>query len=103
MNFEYAVVLSYFFGMTIAYTLSKIFVFDDHKTSFTGSYVRFALVNVMSFCIVWTVSVGLAKIVLPLMQFHWHDEFIAHCIGVASPALPSYIAHRHFTFPQRES
>ena len=103
MNFEYAVALSYIVGMTIAYALSRTFVFIDHDISVQNGYVRFALVNVMSFCIVWSVSVGLEKVLFPMVHLHWHDELIAHCIGVASPALPSYFAHRRFTFPARKT
>jgi putative flippase GtrA len=60
--------------------------------------VKFATVNVVSFAQVWLVSVGLARLLFPALTFQWHADSVAHMIGVASPLLFSYYAHKHFTF-----
>lgn len=101
MAYEAAVVLAYLTGMTTAYLLSRAFVFARSGRSVTEEAVRFALVNVIAMVQVWVVSVGLARLIFPAVGFTWHAEDIAHLIGVAIPAVTSYLGHRHFSFAAR--
>lgn len=103
MSLELAIVLAYLVGMTVAYVLSRIFVFEKSGRSVSGEYFRFALVNVVALIQVWLVTVGMAKYLLPALGWTWHPEDIAHAAGVASPVLTSYLGHRHFTFSQKPS
>jgi putative flippase GtrA len=64
----------------------------------SGEYARFALVNAVAFAQVWLVSVGLARLVFPAIDFTWQAETVAHVIGVVSPIVTSYIGHKHFSF-----
>jgi putative flippase GtrA len=102
MTFEMAVALSYIFGMILAFFLARTFVFTDaHTVSHSGDGGRlllFAIVNVVSLAIVWIVSVSLVRLIFPAIGYTYHAELVAHCIGMASPALPSWLAHKHFTF-----
>ena len=50
---------------------------------------------------VWIVSVGLARFVFPAIGFTWHDETVAHVIGVLVPVVTSYLGHKHFSFAAR--
>ena len=52
--------------------------------------------------LVWLVSVGLAHYLFPALGFTWHDETIAHAIGVAIPIFTSYLGHKHFSFARSE-
>jgi putative flippase GtrA len=98
MPYEVAIVVAYGFGMTSAYILSRLFVFDASGRSVSGEYLRFALVNLAAIVQVWIVSVGLARVVFPWMNFTWHAETVAHVIGVMAPVYVSYLGHKHFTF-----
>jgi putative flippase GtrA len=104
MPFEAAVVVAYLIGMATAYVLARLFVFDDSGRSTGAEFTRFAIVNVVSLCIVWVISVGLARVIFPALQFTWHANDIAHFIGVLAPAVVSYVGHSRFTFaPARDT
>ena len=98
MSYEAAVAVAYLFGMTTAYLLARMFVFDESGRSTGSELFRFAIVNVFALAQVWLVSVGLARLAFPAIGFAWHAEDIAHLIGVAIPAVTSYFGHRHFSF-----
>lgn len=98
MPFEVAVVAAYLIGMTMAYVLARLFVFDASGRSVASEFSRFAIVNVVALGVVFIVSVGLARVLFPAVGFTWHADDIAHLIGVLAPAVTSYLGHRHFTF-----
>lgn len=101
MPFEAAVVVAYLIGMTTAYILARLFVFQRSGRSVASEVRRFAIVNVVALAIVWLVSVGLARLLFPAVGFTWHADDIAHLIGVLSTAVSSYFGHRLYTFAQR--
>lgn len=101
IDFEVAVALAYLCGMTTAFLLTRRFVFESGNSRWQVEYLRFAMVNVMSFLIVLGVSVGLARYGFPAIGFNWHAEDLAHLIGVVSPIAASYYAHKHFSFAKR--
>jgi putative flippase GtrA len=101
MVYEVAVVLAYLAGMSTAYILARLFVFEPSGRSAEGEYFRFAVVNVVALAQVWLVSMLLARVIFPWLDFTWHAETVAHVIGVATPVVTSYIAHQRFTFAQR--
>lgn len=98
MDFKVAVVLAYLVGMTIAYVLARLFVFDRSGRSLGSEFGRFAVVNLFALAFVWAISVSLALIVFPAINFTWHSEDIAHVIGVLAPAVTSFLGHRQFSF-----
>ena len=98
MRFEFAVALAYLIGMVIAFLLACRFVFPTQNLPLGRAFTRFASVNVLSLAQVWLVSVGLAELIFPRIGFHRHPETTAHLIGVASPVIISYYAHKHFSF-----
>jgi len=63
-----------------------------------GEFIRFAIVNAVSFAQVWIVSVGLARLVFPAIGFGWQAETTAHVIGVLSPVATNYVLHERFSF-----
>lgn len=98
MRYEYAITLAYFAGMTTAFVLSRLFVFDATGGSIRGQYLRFAIVNAVAFVQVWLVSVALARAVLPWLGWTWQVETTAHIVGVVSPIVTSYFGHKMFSF-----
>lgn len=98
MSFEIAVVLSYLLGMLTAYVLARRFVFKTSGRSVVSELKRFAIVNVFSLVLVWSISIGLARHLFPSVGFAWHADDLAHFIGVATPAVLSYFGHRAYTF-----
>ncbi|GAA3843470.1 GtrA family protein [[Pseudomonas] carboxydohydrogena] len=98
ISFKYAIVLAYFVGMTMAFSLSRHFVFEGSDSRIEGQIARFGIVNLVALVQIWIISIGLADYVFPLIGFTWRPEFVAHTIGVLSPVVTSYLGHKHFTF-----
>lgn len=98
MPYEVAILVAYVCGMTAAYVLNKKLVFAASGRGVTSEYMRFTLVNMVAVTQVWIVSVGLARLIFPAIGFMWHDETIAHIIGVLVPVFTSYLGHKHFSF-----
>jgi putative flippase GtrA len=101
MPYEAAVSVAYLFGMTTAFLLARMFVFLASGDSWLAEYGRFALVNTFSFFVVLGVSAGMLRLVLPFIGCNWHAEEIAHLVGVVSPIVLSYYAHKHYSFGEK--
>lgn len=93
--------MAYLLGMTTAYALARIFVFEASGRSMASEFWRFGLVNLASLAIVWFVSVSLLRVVFPAIGFVWRAEDVAHFSGVIAPVAFSYFAHRFYTFAGR--
>lgn len=98
MRFEWAVVVAYLIGMSTAYFLARLFVFERSGQTITSEYTRFAIVNAVAIVQVWVISVALRNYIFPWVGFAWHPELVAHVIAVASPVVTSYYGHKLFTF-----
>lgn len=98
MGYSAAIVLAYLCGMATAFLLSKYFVFEASGLHTATEFIRFGLVNVAAVAQVWAVSVGLAEWLFPLIGIAAYRHDIAHVIGVAVPAVTSYIGHKHYSF-----
>ena len=96
--YEIAVAIAYIVGMLTAFLLARTFVFRRASTPVAKQFVRFTLVNIAAFAQVWLISVGLARLIFPGIGFTWHAETLAHIIGVGSPVITSYFAHRSYSF-----
>ena len=96
--FGWSIVFAYLVGMFTAYTLARLFVFSPTERGVASELWRFTLVNLVSLVIVWGTTMGLAFIIFPAVHFTWHEEDVAHFIGVLSPVFPSYIGHKYFSF-----
>lgn len=100
-SYSAAIVIAYLIGMTTAYGLMKLFVFEESGRRPEAEYLRFGLVNMVALAQVWLVSVGLARWLFPLVGFGFHPEVVAHVIGVLSPVATSYFLHKYFTFSSK--
>src|SRR5687768_14180457 len=85
LSYDLSIVFAYLCGMTTAYVLNRLYVFERSGRTVASEYVRFGLVNLVGLAQVWLVSVVLARYLFPAIGFAWHAETIAHGIGVASP------------------
>jgi len=101
--YEAAIVLAFPVALTTAFLLNRRFVFPEAGSDARGQYLRFTLVNLAALAQVWLVSVALARFILPAIAWEWEPELVAHSIGVASPVLTSYYAHKWFTFRARSA
>jgi putative flippase GtrA len=98
MSFGWAILAAYLCGMTVAWLLSRLLVFEPSGAHWTREYSRFALVNVVAALQVWLIAEALVRWVLPAIHFHLHPEFVAHVVGVIAPVFTSYLGHKHFSF-----
>lgn len=101
ISFELSVFLAYCVGVVVAYTLAKYFVFVSRNKDLGLEFLRFIVVNIISLAIVWMVSVSLRNIIFPGFDMNFHPETVSHIIGVASPAIFSFFAHKTYTFNER--
>jgi putative flippase GtrA len=98
MPYPAAVVLAFGLGMAVAFELNLRFVFPPAGDARHRQFVRFFLVNILSFATVWAVSMVLGSLLLPRFMARDLAEALGHGVGVLSPALASYFLHKHFTF-----
>lgn len=103
MSYSLAILVAYLLGMAIAFTLTRLFVFEPSRRSVTAQFLRFALVNVVAFLLVWGTSLTLADFIFPAIGMTWRSHDVAHVIGVAVPTVTSYFGHKHFSFGSLKS
>ena len=98
VDFAWAVALAYFVGLTTAFVLNKRFVFGASDRTLTQEMTYFALVNAVSFPIVWVVSIAFGEHLLPQVMSKPLAEAIGNGIGIISPVGLSFVLHKFFTF-----
>lgn len=98
LSFDLAVVGAHLCGMLTAYTLNKLFVFDESGRHVHSEFLRFALVNLVSVAQTWVVSITMLNLVLPTFGVTSHTELISHFTGLASTAITSYFGHKIYSF-----
>lgn len=103
MALEISVVVAYMAGMTTAFLLTRIFVFDHSGRAPRDEYVRFAIVNLVALAQVWGVTILLARYVLPSIGWTFYTGAVSHLVGVGSPIVTSYFGHKYFTFARVRS
>ena len=98
MPFEVAVVLAYMAGMVVAFLLFGKLLFTGSRGTLTRRLSRFIQVNLLGAALAWLVSVFMARIALPAINWTFHPLEVAHLFGVAAPVLSSYVLHKRYTF-----
>lgn len=98
MSFSLAIIIAYLIAMTVAYILSRYFVFAASGRSVVEEFTKFAIVNGVAIVQVWLVTMGLHHYLLPAIGWGWYPELTAHFVGVASPVVTSYLGHKYFSF-----
>lgn len=98
MPFESAVALAFPVALSFAFACNRLWVFTGNVPDWKVAYWRFFLVNLAALAQVWVISVGLYRLIFPLLEFTWNAELVAHTVGVLSPVVTSYYAHKHYSF-----
>jgi putative flippase GtrA len=103
LPYEAAVVLAHLAGMAVAFTTTKLLVFEPSGRAVGGEMARFALVNMVSLAQTWIIAVGLVRFVFPATGMTYAPELIGHVTGLATTAVTSFLLHRHFSFGRRRA
>lgn len=93
-----AIVVAYLIGMVTAFVLNRLFVFQSASNGLHSQIRWFTLINLVAVAQTLIISILLARFVLPATALREHSETIAHAIGVAVPAVTSYIGHKYLSF-----
>lgn len=93
-----AIVIAYCLGMTTAFALNRLFVFDATQSSLQRQAGWFVAVNLAAVVQTILISLLLARVVLPALGLVLHAETIAHAVGVVVPVVTSYLGHKHLSF-----
>lgn len=101
VSYETAVTLAWCVGITTAFTLSRLYVFEGARHgSVWRQFAGFTLVNLFALLQTLAVSLGLLHWGLPALGIERHAEAIAHAFGIVVPIFTSYFGHKHLSFRQ---
>lgn len=103
MPYPAAIFLAFCVGLSTAFVLGRLFVFQHAARPLHEQIVFFVLVNLLGLGLTLGVSLLLARWLLPSLGVVSHVEEIAHAAGIAAPILTSYFGHKHFSFAQKRS
>jgi putative flippase GtrA len=101
--FEAAVAAAHVAGMTLAFSLNRLFVFTEYAGRLWPAYLRFFSVNLVSLALATGVSSLLFRFIFPLTPLGHDADYLAHFFGLAATAVPSYFGHRAFSFANRKA
>ena len=93
-----AIIVAFVIGITTAFVLNRLFVFEGAVNSLRNQLGWFTLVNLIAVVQTLIISVGLVDYVFPAVGVVAHAKTIAHGIGVMFPLVTSYLGHKHFSF-----
>lgn len=98
MSYGWSIVIAYLIGMTVAYLLCRLFIFQSEKNKTHQEIVYFIVVNMTGIFIALGVSQFLFHIGLTMIHDVFLREEVAHFMGICAPAFASYIGHKYITF-----
>lgn len=93
-----AIIIAYVLGMISAFTLNKIFVFNQARNRLHHQMLWFTAINLVALGQTILISLLIARWLLPTLGIDFHNETIAHAIGVAAPVITSYLGHKRLSF-----
>jgi putative flippase GtrA len=97
-NFQTAVVLAFFIGLSSGFLLMRFFVFKDAKSSSKSQAIWYVVVNMLALAQTFVVSLLMVKLIQSSFESTDTAEAIAHAVGVIVPVFTSFLGHKHFTF-----
>lgn len=98
MPYAAAIVLAYVCGMITAFVINRCFVFTQATNKLHHQVLWFTAINIAAVLQTLAISLLLARVVFPHAGFHWHDETLAHAIGIMVPVATSYLGHKRLSF-----
>lgn len=93
-----AIVMAFVLGMVAAFVANRVFVFREANNSLQHQASWFVTINLAALLQTLAISLLLAGFFFPRLGFHWHEETVAHAIGIIVPVVTSYFGHRHLSF-----
>ena len=93
-----SIILAFPVALATAFILNRIFVFKGGTGNVSGQFVKFLIVNLIALVQIFLVAQLFAYYILPAIGWSWQVETVAHGIGLVSPLLTSYWAHKFWTF-----
>lgn len=97
-SYQLAIILAFPIALSTAFVLNRAFVFKQRAGGTAGQFSKFLIVNLAALVQVFLVTQLCAFWLLPIVGWRWETETVAHAIGLASPLLTSYWAHKFWTF-----
>jgi len=98
LHYVPAIVIAYCLGMITAFGLNRQFVFEKSSSGVHRQAGWFILVNVAAVLQTIAISLLLARWLLPALSIDFHNDTLAHAVGVAVPVVTSYLGHKHLSF-----
>ncbi|MER3055825.1 MULTISPECIES: GtrA family protein [Xanthomonas] len=98
MDYVPSIIIAYLLGMMSAFMLNKLFVFSEARNRLHHQVMWFILINLVAVVQTIVISLLLARWLLPAIGVDFHNETIAHSIGVVVPVITSYLGHKRFSF-----
>lgn len=96
-----AILLAFCLGLVAAFALNKLFVFNETSNRLHHQVLWFIAINLAAVGQTILISLVIARWLLPALHIDFHNETIAHAIGVIVPVVTSYIGHKRFSFASR--
>jgi len=93
-----SITLAFFVGLIWGFVMMRVFVFSGGSATPSRQASVYLLVNIAGLAVTVAVSVMVARIASFVVPDAKLDEAIGHLIGVASPVLLSFYAHKKLTF-----
>lgn len=100
VSYTAAIVIAFLIGVVTAFTLNRIFVFRQSSNKFHHQLSWFVVINFIALAQTLIISLALTKWLLPLINWRWEPELVAHALGVGAPLITSYIGHKTLSFRQ---
>jgi len=101
LHYAPAIIIAYCLGMTTAFLLNRAFVFRSAANRMRSQAFWFIVVNLAAVLQTLAISLLLARWLLPQLGIDFHNETLAHAVGVAVPVLTSYFGHKYLSFRQK--
>lgn len=98
MSFEAAVVLADMVGIVFAFFLFQKLLFGGTGGPRSRRVIPFVQMNLLGAGLAWAVSSLMARLALPAIGLDCHPFEVAHCVGVAAPAISNYFLHKRSAF-----
>lgn len=98
MPYTASIMAAFCIGLTVAFLLNRLLVFSSAANAVHEQAFWFIVINAIAALQTLVVSLVFLRFVLPSIGVDWHDETIAHAVGVATPVFTSYIGHKRLTF-----
>ena len=97
-DFSTSVIIAYLFGMAFAFTLNKIYVFPSSDRKISRQVRDFSMVNLVSFTMVWIISIALKSALEEHFGISLYAAEIAHFLALSAPMLISFLIYKFVAF-----